>query len=409
MRRVLFSSALGAWLLLAWALWEMRQVAPEFGGVTLRRTLGTQLGQSENLEAFSPDGRVYATRDKSGLTLWDLNTGEKLGSISGYLAVVAFAPDGTTLATIDRRSRTASIFDVRTRKELAALPSEQVRHLVRDVPGISGLDPATIMCYWPDRNTLAIHSSFGIGGIEFWDVQTGELRNRLGIYSVLAFSPDGRSLALDPGSVFGTSSGLTLIADAGTGRTRSVLQTPAGANISEAAFSPDGKKVATVASWDGAVATWEAGTGRECDNFRPTKGYYYNDPIFSPDGNTLFLRYSHPDARAEALKKVISDKWANRLFAGASGVALLDVASGRGRALLPDCKTATFLNDGRTLITFDQSKNAIQFWDIPAVRPVRHTLASWAFALALAVCVSSSYFWFRIEKRGRQKDKAGRR
>src|SRR5262245_1992658 len=68
------------------------------------------------------------------------------------------------------------------------------------------------------------------------------------------FSPDGQYLAT-------LSAGKAVLWDATTGKKRHILQGHKDA-ITDVAFSPDGKCVATVAHWDYTARLWEAATGR---------------------------------------------------------------------------------------------------------------------------------------------------
>jgi WD40 repeat protein/serine/threonine protein kinase len=176
---------------------------------TLRSLPGKTAMPGVNTVAFSPDGKLLASRVSVGvlelhgeLRLWDVATGNvvrTLGRPGGGLRAVAFSPDGRLLAT--------------------------------EVGG----------------NFFAI----GPGEITVWDLADGQkvvtLRGRS-----LAFSPDGRRLA------FGTDHAVT-VHDLDAGRDVLTLEGHTG-EVLTVAFDRDGKRIAS-GSRDRSVRLWDAATG----------------------------------------------------------------------------------------------------------------------------------------------------
>lgn len=165
------------------------------------------------------------------------------------------------------------------------------------------------LTFTPDGETVtALVNCFTLG---FWDVATGHERLRIETPDArpiqgVAFSRDGRSLALDLGN------GLTTVYETATGRQRRSFQATGGLAggaliynntpfaqfgskspavlystrpAAGVAFSRDGRLLAQSQA-DGTIGMWDLITKRE---LTPLKGHqgYATALAFSPDGNTL--------------------------------------------------------------------------------------------------------------------------
>ena len=144
--------------------------------------------------------------------------------------------------------------------------------------------PANCLAISPDGLTIA--SGGGDGFVRLTDVRQG--RERLawkfdprpinyGGISMLAFSPDGRTLAA-------SGVGPIRIYDPGSGEERGRIDPTAGGH-SNLSFSPDGRRLAS-ATWSGLLQLWDTGTGAELRRLTPTTTRIVA-LAWSPDGRAL--------------------------------------------------------------------------------------------------------------------------
>jgi WD40 repeat protein len=198
--------------------------------------------------SFSADGTLLATAGPEGVDLWDVATGEALGTIALGVPAgdVAFGPTGSTLAFVRERSvGTAEVWDAARRSRIATLSVGTVR-------SVGGVSVATAIAFSPDGRALAT------GGLDdpivrVWDVRTGKLIRELdqgtaGAFT-LDFSADGRTLAV---------SGFEPVAslwDVATGARIGPTLT-AGSRRAEIDLSPDGRELLMTAA-DGRGAIWD--------------------------------------------------------------------------------------------------------------------------------------------------------
>ncbi|MCX7427696.1 MAG: SUMF1/EgtB/PvdO family nonheme iron enzyme [Planctomycetia bacterium] len=204
--------------------------------------------------AFSPDGKTLASGswDKT-IKLWDVATGRQSALLSGHTCAVRYSPDGKTLASAGGDKR-IKLWDVASGKNTA---------------NISGYI-ARIYCvaFRPDGKTLA--AATGEPVIKLWDTATGEniatLRQDGGQINCVAYSPNGETLASAAGrDVFkiGFTWGDTTVRlwDLATGKNTVVLRgRPKGFWV--VAFSPDGKTLAS-GGLDGSIKLSPVEVGNE--------------------------------------------------------------------------------------------------------------------------------------------------
>jgi WD40 repeat protein/tRNA A-37 threonylcarbamoyl transferase component Bud32 len=332
--------------------------------------------------AFSPDGRRVVTREDDGTRLWDAATGRLLSrphpphaqdwveaskraalSPGGRAALTspdgratltvgedmtvrlrdaatgrspaaplrqgaiwltaAFSPDGRRIATAGD-DRTARIWEWDT---AAGGPLFSVRgNLREDLPSTHVCDP--------DHGRIA---TSGAGrGVEVRDTATGRLlmprQAHPNLTVPLAFSPDGRLLvAADP------ARRVAQVWDIASGRPRSPpLELKSDHLPVSAAFSPDGRKVATVGAM---LRVWDMTSGRQLFAEPQTRVYARPAPGM---GSAKLHRVFSPDGR-----RVLTVKGAE--------VWIRDAGSGKPTAppLKHACEVdyAAFSRDGRRLVT----------------------------------------------------------
>ena len=287
--------------------------------------------------AWSRDGGVIAVAAGRGVSLRERRvafreTLELAGPEDNREAdVVVFSPDGKIVAASSGDS-TVHLWDVATGAEIRRLghPTNTYGQL------------AQAMAFSSDGGTLA--SALGDGSlalsIRLWDVATGSERTLPDTWGngggtlTLAFSRDGKTIAIEPGSLREARW------DVRTGR--HVPRGPAPV-ASQRTLSPDGKTAAEVGG--AAVRLVDVATGAELRKL--AAGGVSDALTFSPDGAALAGRpFNHQptqvwlwDVATGALRGVLdvspygeygfSPDGRTLTADGPHGVSLLDVATGR--------------------------------------------------------------------------------
>jgi WD40 repeat protein len=214
--------------------------------------------------AFCQDGQALLYGTASGpVHRTDLATGKTvawLGARYGDCASLAFSGDGHTVALGERNARVVGLSDLPTRRSRLTLAGQRFfcSHLALSHDGA----------------TLA---SAGGDGARVWDGATGKLLRQSRLpqrANNLALSPDGKTLGL------ACVDGRLLLGPAARGG----LQEFKLRWVTALAFSPDGRALALGLAQD--VRIWEVATARERCAFR---GHHrgVRAVAFAPDGKTL--------------------------------------------------------------------------------------------------------------------------
>jgi WD40 repeat protein/serine/threonine protein kinase len=230
--------------------------------------------------ALSPDGKTLATADNDGkMKLWDFATGQDMGKFddeqdkSGlFFFSPKFSPDGKTIAVkrtskygwmgetglmVSREGNPLEIWDVASRKKLGLLDKTIVT-----------------FAFSPDGRMLVTTNQNKT--VQLWDVATQKMLSSLGTGYFVAFSPDGRTVAVGtPHSIklVDITTGQELVPELGNPSLHSV-----------ATFSPDGKMLST--AFIGSVVLWNIADGKEIGTLKGYTGSIRSCE-FSPDGRRL--------------------------------------------------------------------------------------------------------------------------
>jgi WD domain, G-beta repeat len=269
----------------------------------------------------------------------------------GARAVVAFSPDGKTLATGDLVSGRVKVWDTATGHLVATLTGS----------GHSGdpeLTPAVdSVAFSPNGRVLAavvaysdLGISYGSGYIGLWNTVTWHLTVTLAFRGTgsdsVAFSPDGRTLAAG-------GDGISLW-DVATGRPLATLTARGDQAADSVAFSPDGKTLAGTDGF-GDVSLWDLTTGHRAavlsSSLTGGGGYDGADTVaFSPDGNIL----------------AVGDNEGATLWNVATRHVIATLTSGAGDS---SGAPVAFSPDGKTLAAVGNDRGGISLWDVATRHP----------------------------------------
>jgi WD40 repeat protein len=219
-------------------VWELEEHRTRRGAEVEGRemfTLAAQQTQSALFAAFSPDGQRVLTGDVeiSAVKIWDLSVRgdeEVVNLPTDYLAPVdvAFLRDGRIVAS--HEGGAASIWE------------GDGTHVATLGPGGGPDEPVWRIDASPDGTRVATVRNFG-GTVSVWDTETGDrvfetVVDPDGEISWIEWSPDGRHLAV------GDFDGSLTVLD-GDGDKVQVVFEPEPHSIEVLAFSPDGRTIAT--------------------------------------------------------------------------------------------------------------------------------------------------------------------
>lgn len=252
---------------------------------------------------FSPDGQHIVSAWGKTIKVWDAATGAEVMNLHGHEALVIsamFSPDGKRIVSAGN-DKTIKIWDAATGTPLMTL---------------RGHEADVTACLSPDGKRIV--SGCADSTIKLWDATSGAelmtIRGHDGAVGVVRFSPDGKqivSVGTDETKVWDATLGTELSEYNGSGvfspdckwicmvgdadgtvkvcdaALRNEVITLRGhkSPVFAAAFSPDGKRIAT-GSFDRSIKLWDAASGNELMTFQGHQSAV-TSVSFSPDGQRI--------------------------------------------------------------------------------------------------------------------------
>jgi WD40 repeat protein len=283
---------------------------------------------------LSADGKLLARGGWDHVVdLWDAASGKKLQTLQGHTATIfrlAFSPDGKTLASIATDWGPGQENAVLGQIKLWDVAMGKERVTLKGLPGL-GL----CLAFSSDGKTLATSSANDLGKgkyedtVKLWDVDTGkeklELKQGKGVVAFsLAFSPDGKTLAMGTGGgIMDITPSSVILWDVSTGKERARTLPAHKNSITWVGFSPDGKTLASACGGGGVdkdesgkrpageIKLWDVATAKERATSIPTRmtgPLQFFSLAFTADGKTLIsAMWYFDDMKNETLLAV--DHW----------------------------------------------------------------------------------------------------
>jgi RNA polymerase sigma factor (sigma-70 family) len=353
--------------------------------------------------AFSPDGKRLASAGRDRLVrVWDTATGEEVRRLAGhkeYAYSVAFSPDGKLLASGDVLN--AHLWDLATGRKLRTFPGFDGGKDFKRPDWRGGLVGIHALAFSPDGKTLAVGE--GDRRISLWDVATGRRLRRLegAGYRRILFLPGGKG-------ILSANDALVCWRDAGG---KELRRFPLGDRYSASAIAlaPDGKSFVyggpryiirgnQVVGSKGKLSLWDVAAGKErrrLDLPRQVVGV-----ALSPDGKTLayaqvgqltvlpsvhlvdvatWKELRRIDGRS--LRLAFSPDGKTLAGQGRTCLHLWDVATGRPRLRQRGHTGAvdvlSFTPDGKVVVSASREDGAARLWDLATGREVSAFQGDW--------------------------------
>jgi WD40 repeat protein len=239
--------------------WDLASGAPS-------PAFGPRVGQ--HTFELSPDGTTLALPlYLNGVGAWDVATGRQaFHARVGDVDAVAWAPDGQRLlASVHGRGAHTLVLDRQGSILSQLIDPERPSYA-------AGFDPSgrfVAVVGFPDEG----------GGLTTFDWRRGSVVHRIVAppAGMMAFSPDGRSLA--------TGFGTLAVLDATNGAATIPLEGHPF-TVNDVAYSPDGSLIAAALP-DGSVQLFDASTGAVRLRLEAGDGQPVGRLAFSPDGSML--------------------------------------------------------------------------------------------------------------------------
>jgi WD40 repeat protein len=216
---------------------------------------------------FSPDGERVASQPKRGMVkVWNTRTWREILSLKEVSSPLAFSPDSHWLASVWRGDNVnpekVKVWNVATGQEVFAFA-------ITPAP----FNPIHDVAFSPDGKYLAVAAGGqprdAIGIVKLWDLTTGKEAVTIKPwhrFTHIAFSPDGKVLvsnssthAWGPG---GLAFSLLQFWNTGTGKEMFLIKgDTTDTEVCDMVFRPDGRQLAC-ACMDGTVRVWDMAMGK---------------------------------------------------------------------------------------------------------------------------------------------------
>ena len=224
--------------------------------------------------AFSSDGKTLASANDKKIIIWDVASHQRLGEPMGKnidaVTGVAFSPNTELLAS---SAESTWLWSLKTRLPVTAEPL--IEHLNVGYNAVAFSSDGKILgTHAPDPRSIAL-----------WDVATwkqigASLRGHDAAVTALAFSPDGKILAV------GSWENRIILWRTTCGPSLARRITAHEVQTESVAFSPDGKLLAS-GGLDGKIMLWNTETAQRIGEPLGSKIGGVNSLTFSPDGKIL--------------------------------------------------------------------------------------------------------------------------
>ena len=292
---------------------------------------------------FAPNGTTYAAAAADNTVhLWNGKTGKHKIILTGHtkqVSCAAYSPDSKTLAT-GSYDGTIRLWDVTTGNHKTTLTSDK--------------ESVTSIGYSPDGNTIVCGT--GNGDVQLWDTRTMKLKSTLtghtGRVKSIAYAPDGNIIAT------GSSDGTVRLWDAATGQSKAILT--GYTRINTAAYAPDSQTIVT-GNQDGMVHFWDVSTAALQNSFTGDKNGIIFNITYSPDGKTIAVVSSYND------RVLLRDAKTGKHKATLEHFGLIDTIFLLLQNREYDIGPIAYSPDGKTIVTggdyYTVEKGTVYLWD----------------------------------------------
>jgi WD40 repeat protein len=237
--------------------------------------------------AFSPDGKTVAAAEGSAVIIWNTATQKVTdsyvdGPAPAAIDSLAFSPDGKLLATGSDCPTLGASADCGQLWNAATGATVGSPLAIARPSDLIGPPLRTLVAFAPDGKTLATAAG---GVVQRWSVATQRPAGPAfpplpATVTALTFSPDGGTL------VTGDQSGAVRLWNVATARQSGASLSADGAGVNSAAFSPSGSLIAE-GDDNGLIRVWDVATRRPVGGALSGGTKPVSAVAFSPDGATL--------------------------------------------------------------------------------------------------------------------------